>query len=299
MKNTTLLLLGLVVVSALLIAGCTQQAPVQPTPQPTPVKPADTIGTASSPLGTILVDAQGKTLYYFANDIPASGTSSCNGQCAVVWPAFSTSTITVSSPLDPADFASITRADGTKQTTYYGWPLYYYQGDKKTGDVNGENVLDTWFVIKPDESVLIANNKNLGFYLTDTSGKTLYFFTKDTPGASTCTGTCLGLWPAFNADPVTAPSVLNPSDFSSVTRYDGVKQTAYKGRPLYYYSIDAKPGDAKGQGFNNVWYVATTTGSTPVVTTQPTPVPTTVKTTIPTTVPTKQPTTFDYGGGGY
>jgi len=297
MKTTTLLLLGLVVISTLLIAGCTQQPPVQPTPQPTTVKPADTIGTASSPLGTILVDAQGKTLYYFANDIPASGTSSCNGQCAVLWPAFSADTITVSSPLDQADFASITRADGIKQTTYYGWPLYYYQADTKPGDVKGENVLDVWFVFKPDESVLIAHTTNLGFYLADTSGKTLYFFTKDTPGASTCTGTCLGLWPAFNADPVTAPSVLNPSDFTSVTRYDGVKQTAYKGRPLYYYSIDAKPGDAKGQGFNNVWYVATTTGSTPVVTTQPTSVLTTVKTTSPTTVPTKQPTTFDYGGG--
>jgi predicted lipoprotein with Yx(FWY)xxD motif len=278
MKNTTLILLLLVVISTLFIAGCTQQLPVLQTPQPTAVKPIDTVKTASSPLGTILVDSQGKTLYYFANDVPASGTSSCNGQCAVVWPVFSTGAITVSSPLDLADFGTITRTDGTKQTTYYGWPLYYYQADTKPGDVKGENVLDTWFVIKPDESVLIAHNTNLGFYLTDTSGKTLYFFTKDTPGVSTCTGTCLGLWPAFNAEPVTAPSVLNPSDFTSVTRYDGVKQTAYKGRPLYYYSIDAKPGDAKGQGFNNVWYVATTTGSTPVVTTPVTTIPTTVST---------------------
>jgi predicted lipoprotein with Yx(FWY)xxD motif len=281
MKNTTLILLLLVVISTLFIAGCTQQLPVQQTPQPTAVKPVDTVKTSSSPLGTILVDSQGKTLYYFANDVPASGASSCNGQCAVVWPVFSSDTIKVSSPLDLADFGTITRTDGTKQTTYHGWPLYYYQTDTKPGDVKGENVLDVWFVIKPDESVLIANNKNLGFYLTDTSGKTLYFFTKDTPGASTCTGTCLGLWPAFNADPVTAPSVLNPSDFTSVTRYDGVKQTAYKGRPLYYYSIDAKPGDAKGQGFNNVWYVATTNGTTPVVTTQLTSVPTTVRTTSP------------------
>jgi len=279
MKNTTLMLLLLVVISTLFIAGCTQQQPVQQTQQPTAVKPVDTVKTASSPLGTILVDSQGKTLYYFANDVPASGASSCNGQCAGVWPVFSSDTIKVSSPLDPADFGTITRTDGTKQTTYHGWPLYYYQADTKPGDVKGENVLDVWFVIKPDESVLIANNKNLGFYLTDTSGKTLYFFTKDTPGASTCTGTCLGLWPAFNADPVTAPSVLNPSDFTPVTRYDGVKQTAFKGRPLYYYSIDAKPGDAKGQGFNNVWFVATTTGTTPVVTTLPTSVPATVRTT--------------------
>jgi predicted lipoprotein with Yx(FWY)xxD motif len=289
MKKTTFLLLVLMVVATLLIAGCTQQQLVQPTPQPTPVKPADTIKVSETSLGKILVDSQGKTLYYFANDVPASGASSCNGQCAVVWPVFSSDTIKVSSPLDQADFGTITRTDGTKQTTYHGWPLYYYQADTKPGDVKGENVLDVWFVIKPDESVLIANNKNIGFYLTDTSGKTLYFFTKDTPGASTCTGTCLGLWPAFNADPVTAPSVLNPSDFTSVTRYDGVKQTAFKGRPLYYYSGDAKPGDAKGQGFNNVWYVAATTGTTPVVTIQPTSVPATVRT-------TSQPS-GGYGGG--
>ena len=289
MKKTTFLLLVLMVVATLLIAGCTQQQLVEPTPQPTPVKPADTIKVSETSLGKILVDSQGKTLYYFANDVPANGTSACNGQCAVVWPVFSAGTITVSSPLDPADFGTITRTDGTKQTTYYGWPLYYYQGDTKTGDMNGENVLDTWFVFKPDESVLIANNKNVGFYLTDTSGKTLYFFTKDTPGVSTCTGTCLGLWPAFNADSVTAPSVLNPSDFTPVTRYDGVKQTAFKGRPLYFYSGDAKPGEANGQGFNNVWYVAATTGTTPVVTTKPTSVPTTVKTT--------SPPSGGYGGG--
>jgi len=63
MKNSTLFLLLLVVISTLFIAGCTQQLPVQPTPQPTAVKPANTIGTARSSLGTILVDAQGKTLY--------------------------------------------------------------------------------------------------------------------------------------------------------------------------------------------------------------------------------------------
>ncbi len=289
MKNTTLVLLLLFVISTIFIAGCTQQQQVQPTPQPTTVKPADTIGTASSPLGTILVDSQGKTLYYFANDISSSGTSACTGQCAVVWPVFSADTIRVSSPLDPADFASITRADGTKQTTYYGWPLYYYQADTKPGDVNGENVLKIWFVIKPDESVLIAHRTDLGLYLTDGSGKTLYYFAKDTTGQSTCTGACLAKWPAFSADPVTSPSVLKPADFSSLSRTDGVKQTAYMGRPLYYFTDDAKPGDVKGQGFNNLWYVANVSGIIPVVTTP--------ATTIPTTTQTTSPSSGGYGGG--
>ncbi len=243
----------------------------------------------SSPLGTILMDAQGKTLYYFANDIPASGASSCSGQCAEVWPVFSVDTIKVSPPLDQADFGSITRADGMKQTTYYGWPLYYYQADAKAGDANGENVLKTWFVIKPDESVLISHTPALGLYLTDTSGKTLYVFTKDTAMTSTCTGTCPAKWPPFSANPVTAPSVLNPADFSAVTRADGMNQTAFMGRPLYYFSGDTKPGDANGQGFNNLWYVANVSGFTPVVTTQPTTLPTTA-------IPTNPPGS-SYGSG--
>jgi predicted lipoprotein with Yx(FWY)xxD motif len=282
MKTTILVIFMLVVVSMALGAGCTQQQQqLSPTPQPTaaPAPPADTIRTTGSSLGT---------LYYFANDIPASGASSCYGKCAVAWPVFSADTVRVSSPLDPADFGSITRTDGAKQTTYYGWPLYYYQADTKPGDLNGENVLKTWFVLKPDESVLIAHTPELGLYLTDTSGKTLYYFTKDTTGASTCTGTCLVKWPAFSAAPVTAPSVLKPADFSTVSRVDGVKQTAFMGRPLYYYADDARPGDVKGQGFNTVWYVANVSGMTPVVTT------------IPTTTPiTLSPSSSNYGSSGY
>jgi hypothetical protein len=72
-----------------------------------------------------------------------------------------------------------------------------------------------------------------------------------------------------------------------------MKQTAFMGRPLYYYSGDKNPGETNGQGFNNIWYVANTSGSVPVVTTIPTTLPTTVLTAVPTTMPTR----FDYGGG--
>jgi predicted lipoprotein with Yx(FWY)xxD motif len=270
--------------AAVLIAGCTQPAP-QPTPQPTATPTADTVMTATGPLGTILTDAQGMTLYYFANDIPASGKSSCSGQCAVAWPVFSVDSVKVSPLLDEADFGSITRADGTKQTTYYGWPLYYWQGDTKPGDVSGENVQKVWFVMHPDERILIAHTTDLGLYLTDTTGKTLYYFTKDTAGTSTCTGVCLAKWPAFSTDLVSAPSVLKASDFSAVNRSDGTKQTAFMGRPLYYFADDAEPGDVKGQGFGSAWYVANVSGYVPVA--------------IPTTLNTLIPSGSGYGGGGY
>ncbi|HVP94612.1 MAG TPA: hypothetical protein VMS89_05495 [Methanoregulaceae archaeon] len=300
MKTGTMMILVAVVVSALLIAGCTQSQPVQQTQQPTPVptvQPADTVKTANTALGTIIVDVQGTTLYYFANDVAANGTSACNGQCASLWPPFNVSTIRVSPPLDPADFSSITRADGSKQTTYYGWPLYYYAGDKKPGDVTGENFLKVWFVIKPDESVLISRNSGLGLFMTDTSGKTLYYFLKDTPGQSACTGNCTKTWPPFGASPVTAPSVLNVADFSSVSRADGMNQTAFMGRPLYYYSGDTRPGNVNGQGFNNLWYVANISGIVPVAAT-PVPTATTIIPTMKLTTNSSNYNSGDSGGGG-
>lgn len=185
-------------------------------------------------------------------------------------------TVQVSSPLDAADFGSITRADGTKQTTYYGWPLYYYSGDANPGDVKGDGFLGVWFVFMPDETVLVAHTAGLGSYLTDTSGKTLYVFTKDTAGTTACSGSCLAKWPAFGPGyPLKVPSSLNLADFVPLARTDNVTQTAYKGMPLYYYSGDAMPGDTNGQGFNNLWYVANVSGVIPVVTAVPTTVPTT------------------------
>jgi len=302
MKTGTMVILISVIITAFLITGCTQTQPVQPTQQPTAVPTvtqADTVKTASTALGTIIVDSQGRTLYYFANDVAANRTSACNGQCAAIWPAFNTTAVKVSAPLDPADFGSITRADGTKQTTYYGWPLYYYSGDKTPGDMNGEKFLNIWFVLQPDESVLISHRTDLGLFMTDTSGKTLYFFTKDTPGKSACTGNCSILWPPFSANPVTSPSILGSGNFTQVTRADGMNQTAFMGRPLYYYSKDLKPGDVNGQGFGNLWFVANISGTVPVVTTTaPTPVPTALPTTKRTTNASDYNSPSGGGGGG-
>ena len=278
----------LVLTGALLIAGCTQNtAPAQVTQQMTPLttQTPDTIRVAAGSLGNILVDAQGKTLYYFALDVPASGASMCTGSCAGIWPIFYSSAITVSPPLMASDFSSFVRADGTSQTTYRGWPLYYFQGDTNPGNVYGENVNKDWFAVKPDETVMIAQRDTLGLFLTDRMGNTLYYFAKDTPGTSACTGACLAKWPAFSAGPVNAPSVLDPADFSTMTRADGTNQTTFMGRPLYYFANDTKPGDTNGEGFNNLWYVANITGTVPVA---PTPVQTTV-------VPTQS--MMSYGGG--
>lgn len=87
--------------------------------------------------------------------------------------------------------------------------------------------------------------------MTDSQGRTLYIFTKDTPKVSNCKGACLAAWPAFVAKPEAKPN----GDLGIITREDGVRQWTHKDRPLYYYVGDAKPGDKEGDKQNNVWFV--------------------------------------------
>jgi len=88
--------------------------------------------------------------------------------------------------------------------------------------------------------------------LADAAGKTVYTFDKDTAGSgkSACNDGCAKMWPPV---PVPGDSVALP--YSVVTRDDGAKQLAYKGKPLYLYAKDAKPGERKGDKVMDVWHV--------------------------------------------
>lgn len=105
------------------------------------------------------------------------------------------------------------------------------------------------------ETVLIKSKEGLGKHLTDSKGMTLYYFKNDSPGKSACAGECLGKWPVFYSEKITAPKDVNAKDFGTITREDGKKQTTYKGYPLYYFAGDAKAGDTNGQGVKDVWFV--------------------------------------------
>lgn len=100
-------------------------------------------------LGTFLVDGVGMTLYTFASDVPGNGTSACSGGCAERWPPFFAPEIWVPEGLNQTEFQGITREDGSIQTTYKGWPLYYYFEDQAPGDAKGQGLGDVWFVAKP------------------------------------------------------------------------------------------------------------------------------------------------------
>jgi predicted lipoprotein with Yx(FWY)xxD motif len=90
--------------------------------------------------------------------------------------------------------------------------------------------------------------------LTNDNGMTLYTFDKDAAGSgkSVCNGQCATLWPPLMA----SSYALATGDYSIVTRDDGNKQWAYKGKPLYTWTKDAKPGDKTGDGVANAWRIA-------------------------------------------
>jgi predicted lipoprotein with Yx(FWY)xxD motif len=117
------------------------------------------------------------------------------------------------------------------------------------------------------ESVAVnATTGDLGTFLTDAEGNTLYYFTRDvTPGVSVCSGGCLEAWPALT---VAEGQELTAGDgvtgtLGAITREDGTMQATYRGRPLYYFSGDEAPGDTNGQDVNGVWFVAAEDGSMP------------------------------------
>lgn len=90
--------------------------------------------------------------------------------------------------------------------------------------------------------------------LVGPNGMTLYTLDRDMAGSgkSACNGPCATNWPPLMAgdkDPMGA-------DYSVIQRDDGSRQVAYKGKPLYYWSKDVKPGDRSGDGVNQMWHAA-------------------------------------------
>jgi predicted lipoprotein with Yx(FWY)xxD motif len=142
--------------SALLLSGAAtvSAAPLASQSETTAsaaVRKVPVVKTASSPVGTILVDGKGRTIYIFAAD--SKGKSACNAACLEYWPA-------VIAPASlPTSVAGVTgklgvlkRAGGVRQLTINGWPLYTYKGDASTGAISGQGVNASgakWWVVSP------------------------------------------------------------------------------------------------------------------------------------------------------
>jgi predicted lipoprotein with Yx(FWY)xxD motif len=228
---------------------------------------SNVVSVASKPgLGNYLVAAGGRTLYYFALDVAATAghapVSNCTASCLPFWPIFQVDGPVSGAGLNASEFGEFVRPDGAKQTTFKGWPLYYFAGDTNAGDTKGDNTgfphpTDLWFVIKDPfySALILTKDSGPTEYLADPAGRTLYVFPNDTVGTATsapvsaCTDTaCLSVWPVFSSDSDILPTGLDPAKLTSFTRPDGTKQSAFDGHPLYYFSGDTQPGDTTGGG---------------------------------------------------
>ena len=103
-----------------------------------PAPAATGTGLTSATIGgaTVLTNARGFTLYFFAPDTPA--TSRCYGSCAVYWPPVTGAA--AAGPGLPGRVGAITRTGGSRQLTYNGHPLYTYIGDSAPGQARGNNL---------------------------------------------------------------------------------------------------------------------------------------------------------------
>ena len=102
--------------------------------------------TADSDFGTILTDAAGMTIYFFAND--TEGTSNCEGDCIANWPPVEAEDSPTAGEGVTAELGMIERTDGTRQLTVNGFPAYYFANDAAAGDVNGQGVGGVWWVFE-------------------------------------------------------------------------------------------------------------------------------------------------------
>jgi predicted lipoprotein with Yx(FWY)xxD motif len=125
-----------------------------------------------------------------------------------------------------------------------------------------------------DTTVSTMDDPDLGTYLTDAEGMTLYLFTNDEPGVSNCYDDCAENWPPFTAEePLSLPEGV-AGELTLIERDDATQQVAYNGMPLYYWANDEAPGDTTGHEVGGVWFVVNPSemGATPQATPEASPV---------------------------
>ena len=107
---------------------------------------------ATTPLGQILTDAKGYTLYAFTKD--TAGTPTCTAGCATAWPAATTTSDQLPAGLDAKVFSVVEAPGDVYQLKAGQWPLYTFSGDSAPGQTNGQGTAGSWFVVAPDGSLI-------------------------------------------------------------------------------------------------------------------------------------------------
>ncbi|MFD0069864.1 SCO0930 family lipoprotein, partial [Streptomyces sp. NPDC127574] len=144
--------------------------------------------TESAKLGKVLTDGAGLTLYRFDKDTAEPPKSSCDGACATAWPPVPADGAEAAAGVDKSLLGEVTRADGTKQLTVAGWPMYRFAKDTKAGDTNGQGVGGTWYASAPNgkkatladlPGLSVRKDAKLGEVVVDKYGMTVYRFMMD------------------------------------------------------------------------------------------------------------------------
>jgi predicted lipoprotein with Yx(FWY)xxD motif len=121
----------------------------------------------------------------------------------------------------------------------------------------------------------VSEHPELGRFLADGEGMTLYLFTRDDENVSNCYDQCAQNWPPLLVEAGVEPSAgEGVGGVLGVTeRTDGTRQVTYNGMPLYYYVSDSAPGDTTGQGVGEVWFVVEPAGTAGAAAAAETPAP--------------------------
>jgi predicted lipoprotein with Yx(FWY)xxD motif len=102
---------------------------------------------------TIVVDGDGKTVYFYTRDTTGETKSACTGGCATLWPAVTSAAAPTLQGVT-GKIGTVTSAEGKQQVTLNGMPIYYYAKDTAPGQVNGQGVAGVWYVAAPDGSMI-------------------------------------------------------------------------------------------------------------------------------------------------
>jgi len=198
--------------------------------------------------GWILANAKGMTLYTFADDQKFANPL-CEDACIAKWPPLLTS-----ADVKPdGDWSIVTRKNGDKQWAFRGKPLYAHTRDVTPGDMNGDELLQKWYIaIKPlaTPPSFTTFKTPMGYLLVDQKKMSLYTSDADKGEASACIDACAKTWRPMEASWLVEPAI---ADWTIIQRKDGTRQWAFKGKPLYRYAGDFSPGDMAGSAIKG-WH---------------------------------------------
>ncbi|MFJ6793036.1 SCO0930 family lipoprotein [Streptomyces sp. NPDC091268] len=242
-------------------------------------------------VGGVVTDSSGATLYRFDKDTAKPPASNCNADCATAWPAVPAEDASAAAGIDPALLGAVARADGTRQLTLAGWPVYRYAKDGGPGEAKGEGVGGTWHALAPDgkkavdekgaektegaggadgtekggksaEELSVAADAKLGKILVDGQGRTLYRFDKDSawPMKFGCLDACLDTWKPAAAVDKEKVAGINAKLVGSVKRPDGTEQLTIDCWPVYLFTGDTAPGQTNGHNKQGLWFAVTDAG---------------------------------------